>query len=203
MARFFEMHPVTPQARYLKQIADILAADGVIAYPTDSGYALGCKLGNKSGLDRIRQIRQLTKRHHFTLVCANFAQLGKLVIVNNPSYRLIKRLTPGPFTFILPGTKEVPRMTLNPKKNTVGARIPDHVIAQEILAAHGAALLSSTLIPPAEDEPMTEAWQIDQQYGHLLDAIVSGPVTMPEPTTVVDLTGRDVVILRQGAGQLD
>lgn len=203
MARYFALHPVNPQVRYLRQIADILADDGVIAYPTDSGYALGCKLGSKKGLEKIRTIRQLGKHHHFTLVCADFAQLGKLVIVNNPSYRLIKRLTPGPFTFILPGTKEVPRQTLNPKKNTVGARIPDHLIAQEILAAHGEALLSSTLIAPGEDEPMTEAWQIDERFGHQLDAVIEGPVTMPEPTTVVDLTGRDVEILRQGAGQLD
>lgn len=174
----------------------------MIAYPTDSGYALGCSLANKDGLDRIRQIRQLNKKHHFTLVCSDFAQLGPLVIVNNPAFRMIKQLTPGPFTFILKGTKEVPRMTLNPKKHTVGARIPDHKITQAILQAHGAPLLSSTLIPPGEDEPMSEGWEVQDRYGHLLDVVVEGPVTLPEPTTVVDLTSGEAEILRQGAGQL-
>lgn len=202
MARYLDIHPVNPQQRLVNQVAETLAAGGVVAYPTDSGYALGCSLANKEGLDRIRTIRQLNKKHHFTLMCADFAQLGPLVIVDNPAFRLIKQHTPGPFTFILKGTKQVPRMTLNPKKNTVGARIPDHAITQEILKVHGEPILSSTLIPPGEEVPMNEGWEIQDRYGHLLDVVVEGPVTLPEPTTVVDLTSGAPEILRQGAGEL-
>ena len=202
MARYLDVHPVNPQVRLINQVAETLAAGGVIAYPTDSGYALGCSLANKDGLETIRTIRQLNKKHHFTLVCADFAQLGPYVIVDNAAFRLIKQVTPGPFTFILKGTKEVPRMTLNPKKHTVGARIPDHTIAQAIVAAHGAPVLSSTLIAPGENEPMTEGWEVQDRYGHLLDVVVEGPVTLPEPTTVVDLTSGTAEIVRQGAGEL-
>ncbi len=202
MARILELHPIDPQPRRLTQISQTISDGGVIAYPTDSGYALGCAMGNKDGLERITALRQLNKKHHFTLVCADFAQLGALVILDNPAFRLIKQLTPGPFTFILKGTKEVPRMTLNPKKNTVGVRIPDHRIAQAIVRDHGAALLSSTLIAPGEEEPMSEGWQVDERFGHLLDIVVEGPVTLSEPTTVVALTSGYPEIMRQGAGEL-
>ena len=137
MARYVEIHPVDPQQRLVDKVAEHVRNGEVIAFPTDSGYAIGCSLANKEGLDRIRAIRQVGDRHHFTLLCHDFAQLGQLVIVGNSEFRLIKSLTPGPYTFILKGTKDVPRMTLNPKKHTVGVRIPDHRITQAILAAVG------------------------------------------------------------------
>lgn len=175
----------------------------VIAFPTDSGYAIGCRLGNKEGLDRIRAIRRVSSKHHFTVLCHDFAQLGQFVIVNNAQFRLIKQLTPGPYTFILKGTKEVPRMTLHPKKNTVGARIPDHRITQAIVAALGEPLLSSTLILPDEEEPMTDGWTVNDTLGHALDIVIEGPVGLDGATTVVDMSEGFAEVVREGAGSTE
>lgn len=200
MARYLEIHPVNPQARLVSRVAGTLRDGGLIAYPTDSGYALACAPGNKEGMSRIRQIRQLDARHNFTFVCADFAQAGPLAIVGNNAFRLIKRLTPGPWTFILTGTKDVPRMTLNPKKHTLGVRIPDHVITQALVAEFAAPILSSTLIRPGNEEPESSGWEIEDALGHLIDVVVEGPVTSTEPTTVVDMTDDVPEVLREGAG---
>ena len=200
MARYIELHPVNPQARLVEKVVDTLRDGGLVAYPTDSGYALACAPGNKEGLDRIRTIRQLDGKHNFTFVCADFAQVGPLAIVGNNAFRLIKRLTPGPWTFILKGTKDVPRMTLNPKKHTLGIRIPDYPIAQSLVEALGEPLLSSTFIRPGEEEPETSGWEIHDELGHLIDIVIEGPVASTEPTTVIDLTEDVPEVLRQGAG---
>ncbi|MEU8819472.1 L-threonylcarbamoyladenylate synthase [Actinoplanes sp. NPDC048796] len=200
MAKYFDVHPDNPQARAIRQVVDIIKGDGLIAYPTDSCFALGCRMGNKDGLDRIREIRHLDDRHHFTLMCRDFAQLGQFVQINNASFRLVKASTPGPYTFILPATKEVPRRLLHPKKKTVGARIPDHVVAQAILEELGEPLVSSTLLLPGEDEPMTMGWEIKETLDHQLDAVVDAGEGSTEPTTVVDLSGGEPEILRVGAG---
>ena len=151
-------------------------------------------------LDRIRAIRQLDDKHNFTFVCANFAQAGPLAIVGNNAFRLIKRLTPGPYTFILKGTKDVPRMTLNPKKHTLGVRIPDHAITQALVAEFASPILSSTFIRPGQEEPETSGWEIEDSLGHLIDIVIEGPVTSTEPTTVIDLTQDAPELLRAGAG---
>ncbi|QHO90943.1 threonylcarbamoyl-AMP synthase [Actinomyces sp. 432] len=200
MSRYIELHPVTPQARLVTKIVDRLRDGELIAYPTDSGYALACAPGNKEGLERIRAIRQLDSKHNFTFVCANFAQVGPLAIVGNNAFRLIKRLTPGPWTFILKGTKEVPRMTLNPKKHTLGVRIPDHAIAQALVKEFGAPFLSSTLIRPGQTTPESNGWEIEEELGHLIDVVIEGPVTSTEPTTVIDLTAVVPEVAREGAG---
>src|ERR1700730_1803844 len=160
MARYFDIHPASPQRPTIIQIADVVRAGGVIAYPTDSCYALGCQLGNKDGIARIRSIRGLDDRHHLTLVCQDFAQLGRFVYVANPVFRAIKAATPGSYTFILPATKEVPRRLQHPRKKTVGVRIPRHVVAQALLAELGEPLASSPLLLPGEDEPMTHGREI-------------------------------------------
>ncbi|QOR48475.1 threonylcarbamoyl-AMP synthase [Trueperella pecoris] len=201
MATFIDIHPEDPQPRLVSKVVDRLRRGEVVALPTDSGYAIVCTLANKEGLDRIRTIRQVDEKHHFTLLCANFAQLGQLVIIDNAFFRLIKSLTPGPYTFILKGTKEVPRMTLNPKKNTVGVRIPDHKITQAVVADLGEPLLSSTLILPGEDEPMEEGWVVDDRLGNAIDVVVDGPVGQG-PTTVINLSSGEAVISREGAGDI-
>ena len=200
MARYIELHPVNPQTRLVEKVVDTLRDGGLVAYPTDSGYALACAPGNKEGLDRIRAIRQLDDKHNFTFVCANFAQAGPLAIVGNNAFRLIKRLTPGPYTFILKGTKDVPRMTLNPKKHTLGVRIPDHAITQALVAEFASPILSSTFIRPGQEEPETSGWEIEDSLGHLIDIVIEGPVTSTEPTTVIDLTQDAPELLRAGAG---
>ncbi|WP_092611612.1 L-threonylcarbamoyladenylate synthase [Actinomyces ruminicola] len=202
MSRYIELHPVNPQARLVTKVVDRLRDGELIAYPTDSGYALACAPGNKEGLERIRTIRQLDSKHNFTFVCANFAQVGPLAIVGNNAFRLIKRLTPGPWTFILKGTKEVPRMTLNPKKHTLGVRIPDHAIAQALVKEFGAPILSSTLIRPGRTTPESNGWEIEEELGHLIDVVIEGPVTSTEPTTVIDLTDDVPEVAREGAGDI-
>lgn len=200
MARYFDVHPVDPQRRSITQVADIVRDGGLIAYPTDSCFALGCQLGNGKGLDRIREIRHLDDRHHFTLVCADFAQLGQFVHVSNAVFRLVKMTTPGRYTFILPATKEVPRRLLHPKKKTVGVRIPEHVVTQALLAEMGEPLLSSTLLLPEQDEPLTQGWDIKERLDHVVDAVIDSGECGTEPTTVVDLSGDEPEIVRIGAG---
>jgi len=202
MAKYFDVHPDNPQPRTITQIADSVRSGALIAYPTDSCYALGCRLGSRDGIDRIRTIRRLDDRHHFTLVCQDFAQLGQFVRVDNDVFRAIKASTPGSYTFILPATKEVPRMLQYPKKKTVGVRIPDHVVTHALLTELGEPLLSSTLLLPDEDEPMTQGWEIKDRLDHVLDAVVDSGDCGTEPTTVIDFSGGEAEIVRKGAGDI-
>lgn len=200
MARYFDVHPVNPQPRAIGQVVDIVRNDGLIAYPTDSCFALGCQLGNHDGLDRIKSIRHLDDRHHFTLVCRDFAQLGQLVHINNAVFRAIKASTPGGFTFILPGTKEVPRRLMHPKKKTVGVRIPDHPVTRALLEELGEPLLSSTLLLPDEEEPMTVGWEIKEALDNQVDAVIDSGECGTEPTTVIDFSTDEPEIIRRGSG---
>jgi tRNA threonylcarbamoyl adenosine modification protein (Sua5/YciO/YrdC/YwlC family) len=200
MARYFNVHPVDPQPRAISQVVKLIRDGGLVAYPTDSCFALGCQLGNSDGLRRIREIRDLDSKHHFTLVCRDFAQLGQFVHVSNAAFRLIKASTPGSYTFILPATKEVPRRLLQPKKKTVGVRIPQHAVAQALLAELQEPLLSSTLLLPNEPEPLTHGWEIKERLDHVVDAVVDSGDCGTEPTTVVDFCGPEPEIVRRGAG---
>ncbi|KAB1947422.1 threonylcarbamoyl-AMP synthase [Micromonospora sp. ALFpr18c] len=202
MARYYDVHPENPQPRVIGQVADLIRGGGLVAYPTDSCYALGIQLGNRDGLDRIREIRHLDDRHHFTLVCRDFAQLGQFVQINNAVFRLVKATTPGSYTFILPATKEVPRRMLHPKKRTVGVRVPRHTVTQALLAELGEPLVSSTLVLPGDDEPMTQGWEIKERLDHQLDAVLDAGDCGREPTTVIDLSGPEPEILRRGAGDV-
>jgi tRNA threonylcarbamoyl adenosine modification protein (Sua5/YciO/YrdC/YwlC family) len=200
MARYFDVHPDNPQPRVIRQVVDLIRDGGLIAYPTDSCFAFGCQLGNRDGIDRIREIRRLDDRHHFTLVCRDFAQLGQFVHVSNSVFRLVKAATPGSYTFILPATREVPRRLMHPRKRTVGVRVPRHTVVQAILAELGEPLISSTLLLPGLDEPLTQGWEIKERLDHVLDAVVDAGDCGTEPTTVVDLSGPEPEILRRGAG---
>ena len=200
MAKYFDVHPENPQKRALTQIVELIRADGLVAYPTDSCFALGCQLGNKDGLDRIRAIRQLDDKHHFTLVCSDFAQLGQFVHIDNDVFRSIKAATPGSYTFILPATKEVPRRLMHPKKKTVGVRIPEHTTTQAILTELGEPLLSSTLLLPDQVEPMTQGWEIKELLDHQVDAVVDSGDCGAEPTTVIDFSEGNAVVVRRGTG---
>ncbi|PSL55969.1 tRNA threonylcarbamoyl adenosine modification protein (Sua5/YciO/YrdC/YwlC family) [Saccharothrix carnea] len=200
MARYFDVHPVNPQRRSIDQAVELIKSDGLIAYPTDSCYALGCRLGNKAGLDRIRQIRHLDDRHHFTLMCRDFSQLGQFVHVDNAVFRAIKAATPGSYTFILPATTEVPRRLMHAKKKTVGARIPDHPVAQALLAQLGEPLLSSTLLLPDQDEPLVHGWDIKERLDHVVDAVLDAGDCGTVPTTVVDFSQGEPEVVRHGAG---
>ncbi len=200
MARYFDVHPASPQRRAIVQTVDIVREGGVIAYPTDSCYALGCQLGNKDGIGRLRSIRQLGDRHHLTLMCRDFAQLGRFAYVANPVFRAIKSATPGSYTFILPATKEVPHRLQHPGKKTVGVRIPRHEVTQALLAELGEPLVSTTLLLPGDDEPMTQGWEIADQLGQTVHAVIDSGDCGTEPTTVIDFSQGKPEILRHGAG---
>jgi tRNA threonylcarbamoyl adenosine modification protein (Sua5/YciO/YrdC/YwlC family) len=201
MARFLEVHPVNPQARAISQVVAMLRDDdALIAYPTDSCYALGARLDSVTGPERIREIRDLDAKHDFTLVCSDFHQLGALVSLDNWAFRAIKAATPGAYTFILPATKEVPRRLHHPKKKTVGVRIPQHPVVRELLRELGEPLLSSTLLMPGASEPLTDGWQINEEIGHLVDAVLDSGECGTEPTTVVDLSSGEPEVVRVGAG---
>ncbi|KHL03835.1 L-threonylcarbamoyladenylate synthase [Sinomonas humi] len=200
MARYFDVHPVDPQPRLIGQIVRILQDGGLVAYPTDSCYALGAQMGNRQALDRIRQIRRLDDKHHFTLVCRDFAQLGQLVNIDNDVFRAIKGVTPGPYTFILPATREVPRRMLHPKKKTVGVRIPDNNVVRALVAELGEPILSSTLLLPGDEDPLIDGWDIKDRLDNVLDAVVDAGDCGTEPTTVIDFSGGYAEVARQGAG---
>ncbi|KQT91502.1 translation factor Sua5 [Marmoricola sp. Leaf446] len=203
MARFLDVHPVDPQPRTIAQAVALLRDDGLLAYPTDSGYALGIQLGNREGLARIKRLRDLDDHHHFTLVCRDFAQLGQLVKLDNAAFRAVKSATPGPYTFILPATSEVPKRLMHPKKRTVGVRIPEHPVVQALLAELGEPLLSSTLLLPGETEPMTDGWTVKETLDHQLDAVLDSGECGQEPTTVVDFSEGYPEVTRVGAGDPD
>jgi tRNA threonylcarbamoyl adenosine modification protein (Sua5/YciO/YrdC/YwlC family) len=203
VARYLELHPDNPQPRRLDQIAEALRGDALIAYPTDSGYALGCRIGNRDGRDRILRIRGLDDKHHFTLVCKDFSQLGQFVHVDNSAFRAIRAATPGPYTFILPATPEVPRRLLHPRKRTVGVRIPDHRVVLALLEAFGEPLLTSTLILPGDAEPRTSGWEIKEELDHQVDVVIEAGETPAEPTTVVDWSQGRPEVLRRAAGDPD
>jgi tRNA threonylcarbamoyl adenosine modification protein (Sua5/YciO/YrdC/YwlC family) len=200
MARYFDVHPQDPQPRSIAQVVQMLRDDALIAYPTDSCYALGFALGNHDGADRIRRIRHLDDRHHFTLVCSEFAQLGQLTKLDNAAFRAVKAATPGPYTFILPATQEVPRRLAHPKKRTVGVRIPDHPVVRALLHELGEPLVSSTLLLPGDEDPMTDGWAIKEELDHVVDAVIDSGDTGKEPTTVVDWSEGYPEVVRVGAG---
>lgn len=200
MAKFFDIHPEDPQPRAIAQVVDLLRNGGLIAYPTDSAFALGAQLGNQEALDRIRSIRKLDNKHHFTLVCKDFAQLGQFVMVDNDIFRSIKAVTPGPYTFILPATKEVPRRLAHPKKKTVGVRIPESKLIHAILEELGEPLLSSTLLLPGEEEPLTQAWEIKETLDHVVDAVIESGDVGADATTVIDFSSGYAEVVRHGMG---
>ena len=200
MARFFDVHPDNPQPRAIAQAVDLIRNGGLIAYPTDSCYALGAQIGNHEALDRIRTIRQVGDKHHFTLVCKDFAQLGQYVEVNNQVFRNIKAVTPGSYTFILPATKEVPRRLMHAKKKTIGVRIPDNPVVRALLEELGEPILSSTLLLPGEEDPMTQGWEIKEALDHVVEGVIDSGECGIEPTTVIDYSSGEAVIARVGLG---
>ena len=200
MSQFFQIHPVNPQARLIHQAVEIIRADGLIVYPTDSSYALGCHVGDKAGMERIRRIRDLDNKHNFTLVCRDLSEIATYAKVDNSGYRLLKSLTPGPYTFILKATHEVPRRLQNPKRKTIGIRIPAHPIAQALLEELGEPLMSSTLILPGQEDPETDAHDIRERLEHDVDLVIDGDSCGLEPTTVIDLVDGSMEVVRKGRG---
>jgi len=200
MSQYFQIHPVTPQQRLINQAVDIIRKGGVIAYPTDSAYALGCRLDDKQAMDRIRQIRNLDERHHFTLVCRDLSEIGVYARVNNTAFRLIKAHTPGPYTFILAATREVPRRLLHPKRKTIGLRVPDNAIAQALVAGMGEPLASTTLQLPGDERPLSDPEVIRERLERQVDLVIDGGHGPVEPTTVVDFVEDVPEVVRHGAG---
>ena len=203
MARYFDVHPVDPQPRLVAQAVALLQDDALLAYPTDSCYALGCRLDSPTGPERIRRIRGLDDRHDFTLVCADVAQLGQYVHLDNAAFRSLKASTPGPYTFVLKASKEVPRRATNTRRKTVGVRIPDHPVPRALLRELGAPLLSSTLLLPGHELPMTDGWSIKEELDHVVDAVLDAGDCGTEPTTVVDWSQGYPEVVRVGAGPVD
>jgi tRNA threonylcarbamoyl adenosine modification protein (Sua5/YciO/YrdC/YwlC family) len=201
MSQFFQIHPDNPQHRLIIQAVDVLRNGGLIAYPTDSSYALGCHIGDKKALDKIRAIRKVGERHNFTLVCRDLSEISTYAKVDNSAYRLIKNLTPGPYTFIMNASREVPRRLQNPKRKTIGMRIPANAIVQQLLAELNEPIMSSTLILPGDDLPLTDPYEIRDLLGHQLDLVIDGGYCGFEPTTVVDLTEEAPRIRRRGLGE--
>lgn len=200
MARYFDVHPENPQPRSIAQVAKILQDGGLIVYPTDSGFALGAMVGNAEGVQRIKAIRQLDDKHNFTLVVDDFAKLGQYVEMDNWVFRAVRAATPGPYTFILKATKEVPRMMKHPKKKTVGVRIPKHKTVSALLAALDQPLLTSTLLLPGDELPPSDGWSVKELLDHQVEAVLDSGDSGLEPTTVVDMTGDEPTIARLGAG---
>ena len=200
MARYLVIHPENPQPRLVRQAVDMLRQGAVMAWPTDSAYALGCHLGDKAAAERMRRIRQVDEKHNLTLVCRDLSEIATYAKVDNRIYRLLKAVTPGPYTFILQATREVPRRMMHPRRRTIGIRIPDHVIAQALLEALGEPIMSTTLILPGDEHPLTDPEDIRERLDPQLDLIIDGGNCGLEPTTVVDLTGEVPVIVRRGKG---
>jgi tRNA threonylcarbamoyl adenosine modification protein (Sua5/YciO/YrdC/YwlC family) len=200
MAQFFSIHPDNPQPRLIRRAVEIVRAGGVIVYPTDSCYALGCHLGDKAAMERLRAIRQVGERHHFALVCRDLAEVSAYARVDNRQFRLLKRATPGSYTFILNATREVPKRLLHPSRKTIGLRVPDHRVVHALLAELGEPLLSSTLLLPGDELPLNDAQEIRDRLEHEVDLVLGCGSCGITPTTVVDLTGEDPVITRQGKG---
>jgi tRNA threonylcarbamoyl adenosine modification protein (Sua5/YciO/YrdC/YwlC family) len=203
MARYLSIHPDDPQQRLLAQAAEMLRAGGVVAFPTDSCYALGCCLGDKEAVERIRRIRDVDERHHLTLMCRDLSEIAQFAHVDNAQYRLLKATTPGSYVFILEGTKELPRRVLHPKRKTIGLRVPAHTVAQALLAELGEPLLTSTLMLPGDENPLTEGWEIQDRLDDHLELILDGGFCGTEPTTVIDLTSLPPVLVRAGRGVLE
>jgi len=202
VAKLIEIHPRDPQPRRVKAIVDIIHNGGLIAYPTDSSYAFGCHIGDKKAIDRIRRIRRTDKKHNFTLVCADLSEISVYARVDNWAYRLLKSMTPGPYTFVLPASREVPKRLQHPKRRTIGLRVPDHRLVQVMLAELGEPIMSSTLSLPGESMPLTDPLEIEERIGHQIEAIIDAGPAGIEPTTVLDLSGGSVEILRAGRGDV-
>ncbi len=200
MSQFFQIHPDNPQSRLIKQAVAILEKGGVIAYPTDSAYALGCRIGDKRAIERIRQIRRLDEKHNLTLVCSDLSELATYAKVGNTSYRLLKAATPGAYTFILPATSQVPRLVMHPKRRTIGLRVPEHNIVSELLSELGGPLLSITLQLPGDEFPLTDPYDIRQTLEHAVDLVIDGGFCGMEATTVVSLVDDVPEIWREGKG---
>jgi len=200
LSQFYQIHPENPQARLIRSAVDIIRAGGVVAYPTDSAYALGCHIGDKDALDRIRRIRKLDERHNFTLVCRDLSEIATYARVDNAAYRLLRHCTPGPYTFILKATSEVPRRLMHPKRKTIGLRVPDNVIAAALLADLGEPLMSVTLIMPGDEYPLIDPYDIRETLEHQVDLVIDGGYCGMETTTVVDMADETPVILRVGKG---
>jgi tRNA threonylcarbamoyl adenosine modification protein (Sua5/YciO/YrdC/YwlC family) len=202
MAQLFELHPDNPQARLLKQAVALLAKGEVLAVPTDSSYALVCHLDDKAAADKLRRIRGVDDKHHLTLLCRDLSELASYARVDNRQFRLLKSATPGPYTFILEASKEVPRRLSHPSRKTIGLRVPDHKVLQALLALHNAPLLATTLIAPGDGEPLNDAQDIRERFEHQLAAVIDAGACPREPTTVVDLSGDEPAVIRQGRGPL-
>lgn len=201
-SRYLEIHPVNPQHRLIRQAVEIIRGGGVIVYPTDSCYALGCHVGDKAAMERMQRIRETDKNHHFTLVCRDLSEIAKYARVNNQQYRFLRSLTPGPYTFLLPATKETPKRLQNPKRSTIGIRVPDHLVPQLLLTELNEPLMSSTLLLPGDDLPMTDAREIQERLLNVVDAVIDGGNCGLVPTTVIDLAGAVPVVVRQGRGEV-
>jgi len=202
MAQYFEVHPDNPQTRLLKQAVTLLEQGGVLAVPTDSSYALVCHLDDKAAVDNLRRIRGVDDKHHLTLLCRDLSELASYARVDNAQYRLLKSATPGPYTFILEASKEVPRRVSHPSRKTIGLRVPDHTALQELLALHGSALLATTLIAPGDTHPLNDASDIRSRFEKLIAGVIDAGACPQEPTTVIDLTGSEPQLIRQGRGDL-
>jgi tRNA threonylcarbamoyl adenosine modification protein (Sua5/YciO/YrdC/YwlC family) len=202
VAEYLEMHPQNPQVRLIRRAVQIVRDGGVIAYPTDSCYALGCHIGDKDALERIRRIRQADRNHHFTLVCRDLAEIARFAHIDTWQFRILKSCTPGPFTFLLPATRETPKRLQHPKRRTIGVRVPDHPVPHLLLQELGEPLMSSTLLLPGDAEPLTDGEQIRERLDATLNAILDGGHCGTEPTTVVDMAVSPAVILRQGKGKI-
>jgi tRNA threonylcarbamoyl adenosine modification protein (Sua5/YciO/YrdC/YwlC family) len=202
MAQYFEVHPDNPQTRLLKQAVALLEKGGILAVPTDSSYALVCHLDDKGAVDNLRRIRGVDDKHHLTLLCRDLSELASYARVDNAQYRLLKSATPGPYTFILEASKEVPRRVSHPSRKTIGLRVPEHVVLQELLALYGSALLATTLIAPGETQPMNDAHEIRERFEKMISGVIDAGACTLEPTTVVDLTDAEPQLIRQGRGDL-
>ena len=202
MAKLIEVHPDNPQPRRVAEIVETIRDGGLIAYPTDSSYAFGCHIGDKRAMDRIRRIRRTDKNHNFTLVCSDLSEISTYARVDNWAYRLLKSMTPGPYTFILPATREVPKRLQHPKRRTIGLRVPDHALVRAVLEELGEPIMSSTLLLPGDELPLTDPHDIEERIGHDIDLIIDAGPTGIEPTSVIDLSDDTVEVLRVGRGDV-